>query len=120
MVVIQNLIEAQQPKKKAMKAFKNISSNAPAIAPPVPRRKSSADETKQQTTLTAQADHKKIFCSALESLRPTPLNAAIKMAAGVKPSNKAMSGEPFGFCGSFELVSMNLFCHFVLQSAKPE
>src|SRR5450631_3200124 len=103
-----------------MKPFKSISKSAPAIAPPVPRRKSKADEIKQQAILVTQPNQSISFWAEPESPRPNPLKMAIKIAAGVKPNNKATSGEPFGFCGSFELVSMILFSHFALQSTKPE
>jgi hypothetical protein len=109
MFVDQNFNEAQQPKKKAIKQFKNISNTAPAIAPPVPRRNSMADEIKQHVRLAIQASHKSSICSLPETLWPTPPTSAIKMTAGVNPRNKAMAGVPLGFCGSFELFSMELF-----------
>jgi hypothetical protein len=93
-----------------MKPFRNISNTAPPMAAPVPRRKSNVDEMKQQAMLAAQANHSSWFCVKPEMLRSNPLKNPIKMAAGAKASNNAVSGEPFGFCGSFELVSIkNIF-----------
>ena len=91
-----------------MKQFKSTSKNTPAaITTPVPRRKSMAEEIKQHRMLTTQANQSISFWAEPDSPRPNPLKTEIKIAAGAKPSNKAMSGEPFGFCGSFEFVSIN-------------
>ena len=79
-----------------------------------------ADETKQHTMLTAQPSHRNVCCWEPEVLPPGLVTSAIRNSCRGEAKEQSNGRIALGFCGSFELVSIELFSHFILQSAKPE